>query len=209
MHSCLGLIVLAVLTIGAPSETLSETVYFLVAEYDPVVYNDCYVLPLTEPSDIEHARMLVKFGLGIGQPLVVADYRPLFFGKPSINRNYFEPGMPAWSWYVTSFLGFSDVTPEIYDGWPTGIENGLVDPPKLGFWSYTVVEELGTNLEPWNCNLDVDEDVDLKDFAMFAAHWGETGCGHRYWCGGADLNHSKTVDMGDLAIFARNWLWYK
>ena len=208
MHRRFGLIVLALLAIGAPSETQSETVYFLVAEIDPVVHNDCYVLPLTELSDIMHARMLIVAGPGIGRSIVVADYSR-FFTMQFINRNYLEPGMPAWSWYVTSFMDFADGTAEVLDGWPTGIENGLVDPWWLGFWYYTVVDELGTNLEPWNCNLDVDEDVDLKDFAMFAAHWGETNCGHRYWCGGADLNHSRTVDMDDLAILARNWLWHK
>ncbi len=208
MHKCFRLIVLAVLAIGTPSQALPETVYFLVAEFEPVVYNDCYVLPLTEPSDIMHARMLIIVGPGIGQPLVVADYSR-FYMMQYINRNYLEPGMPAWSWYITSFVAFADMTVEVHDGWPTGVEDGLVDPWKIGFWHYTVVEELGTNLEPWNCNLDVDDDVDMKDFAMFAAHWRETGCGHRYWCGGADLNHSRTVDMRDLAIFARNWLWHK
>ena len=105
------------------------------------------------------------------------------------------------------FEGFSGVSIEICDGWATGIEDGIFEGELICFWAYTVVAELGTDLEPWNCDLDADRDVDFSDFAIFAAGWRERGCGHRYWCGGADIDLSGSVNARDLAIFARNWLW--
>jgi len=198
----------------AKVQAQNETVYFLVAETRPF-HNDCYVLPLSEASAIEHARDLIQFGPGIGEAIVGADY---LWGWPefsiNVNRNYLQPGALAWSWYVTEFIGFADVTAEILDGWPTGVEEGLVHPPSLGFWCYTVVAELGTDLEPWFCDLDTSGDVRLyerevgfSDLAWFTSHWLESGCCHRYWCGGADLDASGTVELYDFAIFARNWRW--
>jgi hypothetical protein len=57
-------------------------------------------------------------------------------------------------------------------------------------------------------DLNGDGIVDLLDFAKFAAHWLETGCGTPDWCGGADLNQpaDDTVDFYDLEIFFEHWL---
>jgi hypothetical protein len=46
--------------------------------------------------------------------------------------------------------------------------------------------------------------VNYVDFAVFAAHWNQTGC--PTGCGNADLNTSGTVDITDLMLFADNWL---
>jgi hypothetical protein len=46
--------------------------------------------------------------------------------------------------------------------------------------------------------------VDYVDFAVFAAHWEQTGC--PTGCGNADINSSGTVDIADLTLFADNWL---
>jgi hypothetical protein len=46
--------------------------------------------------------------------------------------------------------------------------------------------------------------VNYVDFAVFAAHWGQTGC--PAGCGNADINNSGTVDIEDLTLFADNWL---
>lgn len=56
-------------------------------------------------------------------------------------------------------------------------------------------------------DLDFDGKVDIKDFAAFAAHWMETGCGEANdWCGGADLDRINDLDMEDLARLASYWL---
>ncbi len=46
-------------------------------------------------------------------------------------------------------------------------------------------------------------DVDLGDFAFFAAHWLDTDC---HACAGADLTGDGDVDFNDLRDFAANWL---
>ena len=49
--------------------------------------------------------------------------------------------------------------------------------------------------------------VDMGDFAVLSAHFGETGCdaGNSY-CDGVDLDESGTVGMGDAMLFFQNWL---
>ena len=54
-----------------------------------------------------------------------------------------------------------------------------------------------------NADIDGDGDVDFEDFAMFAAHWQESGCG---LCGGADLTGDGNVRSGDLLEFTGQWL---
>jgi len=59
-------------------------------------------------------------------------------------------------------------------------------------------------------DLDGSCDVDMVDFAMFAASWQESDCSEgNAWCNGADLSPNSpdgTVDALDLTVFADNWL---
>ena len=56
-------------------------------------------------------------------------------------------------------------------------------------------------------DINNDGKVNLEDFAILAAEWDdEDVCSSPGWCGGADFNMSRTVDMFDLAFFAENWL---
>lgn len=206
MRKWIILVVLVVLAFGAAAQ--GETVYFLVGEIYPWYY-DCYVLPLENTSNIAHARDLIEYGPGIGGSIVVGYVFRSWAGPININRNYLEPGIPAWSWNVW-FVFFADLTVETCDGWPGWVEDSpgyWPDGSEICFWGYTVVAELGTDIDPWFCNLDAYAYIDFHDFAMFAEHWGESGCCHRYWCGGADLDGNGTVNMIDVAIFAENWLW--
>jgi hypothetical protein len=206
MYSRLGLIILVVLALGAAAQ--AETVYFLVSK----VLVGCsegygYVLPLTEPADIEHARVLCCSGPFPGgpQPIIIADIRWDVHGM-NINRNYCHPAAPSWSWYVSEFLGFGDRAAEICDGNPWDPE----DPSWAGggticFWTYTVVEELGTDLDPWCYALKPDCVADLNDLRIIASHWLESGCEYPGWCGGADVNVSGEVDGIDFALLAEKW----
>jgi hypothetical protein len=138
-------------TIGA------ETVYFLVGTLftPPDRPPDSYVLPLSQPQDIDYARFLIsQWSLGPStwtnavngvHRLVTAN---CVSGKDGINRNYSDTRFPEWSWHVTEFLGFADVTAEILDGSPSYTERlGSNAPPgepfEIGYWTYTVVRELG------------------------------------------------------------------
>ena len=120
-------------------------VYFLVSEIPgQEVHHDSYVVPLTDPGHIAHARDLIANGTSAGETIVVAAIAP---GSDGINRNITAPGQPLWNWHVTSFDGFADSTIEILDGWPSDVEkdvpawinntNGFI-----GFWSYTITREL-------------------------------------------------------------------
>lgn len=129
----------------------ASPVYFLVGELPgQEIHNDSYVLRLDDPAHIAHARELISLGPAAGAPIVVASIAP---GVDGINRNYRAVGQPEWSWHVTEFQGFADMTIEILDGWPTYVEQ---DVPgwiantngTIGFWNYTVVEELTNVPEP-------------------------------------------------------------
>jgi uncharacterized protein (TIGR03382 family) len=123
----------------------AATIQFVVAERPgEVVHGDSYILPLSDPDDIAHARALLTAEPGTLAPIAVANVAA---GADGINRDWLAPGRPAWSWHVTEFQGFADFTVEVLDGWPTFVEQ---DVPgwiantggQIGFWSYTVVAEL-------------------------------------------------------------------
>ncbi len=186
-----------------------ETVYFLVAEANQVnpVNGDSYVLPLMEPNDIAHARNLIEYGQTAGQPIVVAD---IMCGPVCINRNYLVSGKPKWSWHVASFDHFADSTPSSLNGTPTSVNSNCwgwmsSSGGQIGFWDYTIIAELGINPKHWLCNFDDDDDVDFVDYAPVGNNW-MVGCDEPDWCGGTDIDHSGTVDLNDLRIFAESWL---
>ena len=115
-------------------------------------HGDSFILPLSEPDDIAHARDLIARGPeAAGAPLVFAE---VVAGSDGINRDVLAEGEPLWSWHVSAFEGFGDGGIELVDGWPTFIESDVQgwientnredgDPRgHIGFWSYTVVAEL-------------------------------------------------------------------
>ena len=143
----LGFVVVLVLALtGAGCPTPGDgTRYFLVAERD-VVHGDSYVLPLSAPEDIAHAEALIDDPDTAGAPIVLAKIVQGSSEGDYVNRNLSDAG-EAWSWRVTEFLGFSDVTAEIYDGWPAYVEENYDDfvgttQGQVGFWSYTIVREV-------------------------------------------------------------------
>jgi len=52
----------------------------------------------------------------------------------------------------------------------------------------------------------MDGDVNFVDYAIFVNHWKEQNCVEPDWCEGTDFDHSGSVDMLDLAEFAKYWL---
>ena len=128
---------------GGPAAAV--TVEFLVAEPPGhAVHGDSYVLPLSAPADIEHARDLVARGAAAGTPIAVAQ---IAAGADGRNRNVRAPGEPPWSWHVTEFSGFGDFAIELCDGYPGYVEQDVErwianTDGAVCFWSYTVVAEL-------------------------------------------------------------------
>ena len=133
------------------SSASATTVRFLVAEPEEERFHgDSYVLPLEDPEAIAHARALVAEGPSAGAPIAVAR---IAAGPDGVNRDLLAPGEPLWSWHVTEFVGFADLTIEVQDGWPGYVEQDVEGwiantDGTIGFWSYTVVEELETLPEP-------------------------------------------------------------
>jgi len=207
MRAYLRLLLFFVLHICITCSASGETVYFLVAETEPN-YNDSYVLLLSEPNDIAHARDLIEFGPGIGEANVIAWIDCNMDGN---NRNYLASGKPIWSWYVTDFNNFADTPPEILDGWPGLVQEdcqawiantgGLI-----GFRNYTVVAELGLDPYHWVRDFDSDGNVNNNDFAFLANEWRRKDCNNPNWCDGRDMDKNGTVDYNDFKLFAESWL---
>jgi hypothetical protein len=175
-----------------------------VAEIQPF-NNDSYAVLITEPLNILHAYELIEFGAAVGHAVVGASVSCWDPSKGvNINRNYTEPGSPSWSWYA-EFVGFADGGMEYCDGRPLWEEGYCKREHSICYWAYTVVAELGTDLDLWCYVLEADCAADSKDLAIIGSHWLESGCEYPGWCGGADLNVSGVVDFIDFAILADEW----
>ncbi len=137
---------LALLGLAGVADTAGAApIAFLVAEPPgSVVHGDSYVLVLQDPADVDHARALAQQGPAAGAPIAVARIVP---GGDGQNRDLRAPGEPPWSWHVTDFEGFADITTEVCDGWPGYVEQDVAGwiantNGTVCFWRYTVVEEL-------------------------------------------------------------------
>ena len=123
-----------------------EVVYFLVAETE-ALHGDSYMLPLTKPDDIAQARQLI---INHESKIVTAEISTDPADPYPVNMDL--TGHHTWSWHVSKFLGFADMSIEILDGWPSYVEEhydewvavtkGPNGKGRIGFWSYTVVREL-------------------------------------------------------------------
>jgi hypothetical protein len=82
-------------------------------------------------------------------------------------------------------------------GGPYIIINTIINPGR------TTVTALPIN-PLWD--IDGDGDVDFEDYAVLANQWMAENCDEPGWCGGADLNRSRKVDLEDLDVFTRHWL---
>jgi len=135
----------------ACSAARAAPIAFLVAERPgSVVHGDSYVIVLEAQSDQDHARALIADPEAAGAAIVTAR---IAAGSDGLNRNHRSAGQPLWSWHVTQFEGFADLTIELCDGWPGFVESNVAGwiantSGQICFWQYTVVEELGPVPEP-------------------------------------------------------------
>jgi hypothetical protein len=136
---------------AACSAAEAAPIAFLVAERPgAVVHGDSYVLVLEAQADLDHARALIQDAVAAGAPIVTAR---IAAGADGLNRDHRAPGAPPWSWHLTQFDGFADLTIELCDGWPAFVEADVAGwiantEGQICFWQYTVVEELGPVPEP-------------------------------------------------------------
>jgi hypothetical protein len=183
-------------SVAQPLDLCGDGLRFVVAER-PGHENqrDSYTLVLNEPADIAHARRLIAEGPGIGNAIV---YARIEAGADLINRDWRAPGFPAWSWHVVEFFDFVDSTAEIFDYWPGGIEE---DPEwwikhsgtggGIGFWLYTVVEELPP---PCPADFNCDQSTGSADFFEYLASFFHADPR-------ADYNNDGAIDSADFFDF--------
>ena len=133
--------ILAALATLALSTTQVTPIQFVVSEVGTAQHNDSYILPLTDPTHIRLARDKVYYGPGLDKIVVCQ----IAAGSDGMNRDVKAPGEPLWSWHVTEFLGFAELTAEVMDGWPGLVESNVQGYVQsgIGFWTYSVTEELG------------------------------------------------------------------
>ncbi|MDA3934359.1 MAG: hypothetical protein PF630_08565 [Gammaproteobacteria bacterium] len=143
-----------------PAQQIASTVpaegptvrYFRVAEINkPCFHCESFILPLSDPDDIAQAENLIENGPESGGTIAVSQ---IVAGSDGINRDLNAPDEPLWSWHIVSFDGFSDITIELCDGWPSLIESdvdefirntsGPLQPGRgqICFWGWTVVDEV-------------------------------------------------------------------
>jgi hypothetical protein len=121
----------------------SDTVYFLIAETKPK-HGDSYILPLSNKDHIALADAIIN---GTHNPQIVSARIVRGSGDGNYLNKDLEGSGKAWSWCVNEFLGFVDVTAEIYDSWPTYVEEHLDEWLQqnngiIGFWAYTVTRRV-------------------------------------------------------------------
>lgn len=145
-HHRIVVLIMAWTAVAGPACAVAETTrWFIVGELPgQVVHGDSYVLPLTDPTHIAHAEALIDQGPSAGATIAVANIAP---GADGINRDHLATGAPQWSWHVTDFQGFADVTAEVLDGWPGFVESDVQGwitntGGTVGFWNYTVTAEV-------------------------------------------------------------------
>ena len=138
----------------------SETIYFLLGA-EPYRYPDemkkligTAVIPLSDPEHIAHARDLIRRGPSpngeSNRPTVSLLVRA---GKNGINRNFYEPGSPEYSWHPYLVRRFADIVLQPVDTTPKRLETTVdwSDPAAwnedrlVAFSDLTVVRELGPN----------------------------------------------------------------
>jgi hypothetical protein len=56
-------------------------------------------------------------------------------------------------------------------------------------------------------DLNSDEVVDFRDFAILSLQWSDNNCDDPDWCAGADIDRDGDVDYSDLGLFVEYWLW--
>lgn len=124
----------------------AETVWFEMAEIE-TERNQSFLVPLSDPEHIAHARALIANGGRPGEDLggiLIATIKP---GGDGFNRDIRDPDQRLWRWHVSEVEGFGGFAIELCDGWPGWVE----EYPEafiantggtICFWSYTIKSEL-------------------------------------------------------------------
>jgi hypothetical protein len=151
--STLSLVGLFLISCSEDEPTLKANpnfVYFLVGETNES-NGDSYILPLLDPADIATARAIIADPTK--SQIILAEITKDNSKNYYVNKDLV--GNKRWSWHIAEFLGFTDFTIEIYDGWPTYVEEnynewvritkGENGNGRIGFWDYRIIREVAAS----------------------------------------------------------------
>jgi len=144
----IGVCLFLVLAAGCKKSTTADdgVVYFMISEMTRL-RGDSFILPLSDPADIAAADKIVNDINSTTACIVSARIAKGGGDGRYLNKDLLDGTQRVWSWHVTEFFGFVDVTAEIYDSWPGYVENHLDEwlqqnSGVIGFWNYTVTRRV-------------------------------------------------------------------
>ncbi|MHC4110647.1 MAG: dockerin type I domain-containing protein [Planctomycetota bacterium] len=111
-------------------------------------------------------------------------------------NNFFNDSTVPGNWFVIDY--YADEVGEVNVGFYEYNDDGI---------SWREPNYIITFHNVPTRDLNSDEAVDFRDFAIFSSQWNDTGCGAPNWCAGADLDRDGDVDHKDLGLFVEYWLW--
>jgi hypothetical protein len=173
-----------------------------------------FLLPASEIKNGGTSTKIAKFATDSVRDIVVRDTTCYVMTAEEItedvaykSRIYSSTDLTHWS-LATEFtvpgipLSFEIMNNKFYVGLGSRYE------PSLGW--VCVGPESGSIWEIVWCRADLDLNgaVNFADYAIIAYEriWMRDTCCTPYWCEGIGFDHSGSVDMLDLATFARYWL---
>jgi hypothetical protein len=129
------------------------------------------------------------------------DFGDLHFlpGSPCIDASD-NTAVPADTADLDGDGNTTEPTPWDFDGHKRFIDDPCTDDSGNGTAPFA---DMGADEYSYLGDLNFSGCVNFVDFAMFAPHWWESGCGT---CDRADLTGDGEVDFSDLREFAANWL---
>ena len=126
----------------------NDFIYFQVSETGTnKIHNDSYILPIakSDTSNLRIARALINEFENTTTRIIVGKIKKGKAQCDFLNKDLV--GGKIWSWHVSEFNGFAELSTEVCDAWPTYIENNLdtwiseLD-GDICFWGYTVTKEI-------------------------------------------------------------------
>ena len=97
-----------------------------------------------------------------------------------------------------------------------GSANGFCDGADLTYSGGVDIADLILFLEHWTrtagyeptfSDLVINNTINTDDLAALMDHWLDTGCDEtNQYCGGADIDHTGSVDFIDYSLLSNNWL---
>ena len=113
-----------------------------------------------------------------------------------------------YCWYLTNIY-FKGDAPYLYTNAFADIQNATVYYiPSTTGWSSTYGGLQTKQWAPSLADVDLNYEVDMYDFSMLSAQWGQAGCQESNdWCNWADFDQSGSVNPNDLTMLADDWLF--